>query len=404
MLPPEVATANGNPGAHTYRLVGSFGGDFGPLWLAWVRYDLQLDDMVALLSHELVEVATDPEPGGGWFDDTLEHRRGEIADLCEVHGRWPTAYVGNAKVSAYWSARDRECVIPTHPLSVRIDGKVAVDERIPDGEDSVDHPFGADPGLCALLPVCCFSGPYSWTRTRVVETASLHATASGYHAASSTWSIGGVAVSGQGTVGVEAGVTRETPNGPTYSFETIVLRYAQAGSRLTVTNDAVAGSFEVTVTVAADETEASEGLGGKRTAAVVLPFHGLELAWDPRFLSDQQLCADASQALWEKTHPQRRRGPHVPIDPGPLHRDDVTLLASLGASVSEQRRQAAHVVLWHAQQLRAHHPREAVHLRRALLAGLGIASAPAARAPVPGGADSGDELDGEGGIRTRDGA
>jgi hypothetical protein len=375
MLPPGVRTVDEGDGAHAD--FDTFDGPFDMelIWIAWCHHDPDSAEMLGVFSHELIELVTDPDPGGGWFDDTLEHREGELSDLCEVDPLWQTAFVGNVKVAAYWSMRDQACVIPTHPLSVRIDGMIVVNRRVPNGSGSQEHPFGESPGLCALLPRCCFSGPYEWTRTRVHETASLHATPSGYHAASFAWTIDRRPVSGSGTVEVAVGVTRDTPTGPAFAEETVTLAFVESGDELTVTNAACDGSFEVTVTVVTDETRATNATGGRRSASVVLPFHGLDFEWDSQFAEDQQACAQATESLWVREHLElalRIRG----IDTGPLHADDIAVLSRLGAIVSEDQHRAARVALRYVQLLQESHPAEAAHLRHSLLAGIGILSTP----------------------------
>lgn len=80
----------------------------------WLTHDGQLDSLTTILSHELVESATDPEgtaivgvPGtcgtrSGWC---------EIGDICEDCAQC-TGQVGGVKVQAYWSDQDQACIIP----------------------------------------------------------------------------------------------------------------------------------------------------------------------------------------------------------------------------------------------------------------------------------------------------
>jgi hypothetical protein len=64
-----------------------------------------------LVSHELVEVATDPQGGGflGANGTCDESGWCEIADVCE--STWST--VDGVTVQGYWSNQDNECIAPS---------------------------------------------------------------------------------------------------------------------------------------------------------------------------------------------------------------------------------------------------------------------------------------------------
>jgi hypothetical protein len=62
-----------------------------------------------LVSHELVEVATDPQGGGflGANGTCDESGWCEIADVCES-----LSVLDGVTVQAYWSNRDHDCIAP----------------------------------------------------------------------------------------------------------------------------------------------------------------------------------------------------------------------------------------------------------------------------------------------------
>jgi hypothetical protein len=74
-----------------------------------------------LVSHELVEVATDPQGGGflGAKGTCDESGWCEIADVCES-----LSVLDGVTVQAYWSNRDHDCIAPgsaapKHPFETR---------------------------------------------------------------------------------------------------------------------------------------------------------------------------------------------------------------------------------------------------------------------------------------------
>jgi hypothetical protein len=372
MMPPATSMKNPGGGAHTSRFHYEFPADVDWVWAGWSNYNQSVDTMTATFSHELVELLTDPEMDG-WYNDTLDHNEGEIADLCQPGGNWETAFVGDVNVMAYWSARDQACVIPTHTLRVRVDGLISVDDTRPDGEGDQEYPFGQNRPLCALLPACCFKGPYHWRRTQVLETATLEATTSGYHAPTLVWAVNDQNVSGQGKISVSVDVTRDTPTGPVTANETFDLSYAVADKYVQLGNDSVVGNFDIVVSATSDEPTSPAGAtGGSRTAAVVVPFRGSEFTWDDGFQRDQEACRKESDALWVATHKATEEHPG-PIDPGPLRQEDRAIMASLGAWVSEDAWRAARMTLAHAASIEAKEPEAAAGLRRSLLGSLGVA-------------------------------
>jgi hypothetical protein len=76
---------------------------------AWFTNVGDLDSITALVSHELVESATDPEGSGflGVKGTCDESGWCEIADVCES-----LATVDGVMVQAYWSNRHDDCIVP----------------------------------------------------------------------------------------------------------------------------------------------------------------------------------------------------------------------------------------------------------------------------------------------------
>jgi hypothetical protein len=59
-----------------------------------------------VISHEVAEMVTDPEPGAGWFSDADEQTMygGEIGDLCNF-----VVHADGQTVTALWSNKDGDC-------------------------------------------------------------------------------------------------------------------------------------------------------------------------------------------------------------------------------------------------------------------------------------------------------
>jgi stage V sporulation protein SpoVS len=100
--------ADGSRGAHSDPSDFDFPVDFERAWVGWVGPGT-LDHTMDVLSHELVESITDPEPDSpAWRMNREIHKGWEIGDACnETVDR-----VNGLLLQAYWSERDKACVIP----------------------------------------------------------------------------------------------------------------------------------------------------------------------------------------------------------------------------------------------------------------------------------------------------
>jgi hypothetical protein len=109
VLPARVTSTEPFQGEHSFFIWKGIAVRYG-----WLTHDGTLGDLMPILSHELVEAATDPEgtaivgvPGTcgaqeGWC---------EIGDICEDCAQC-YGTVNGVKVQAYWSDRDQACIIP----------------------------------------------------------------------------------------------------------------------------------------------------------------------------------------------------------------------------------------------------------------------------------------------------
>jgi hypothetical protein len=85
------------------------GGDSHGLHYAWFANSGNLDRLTAIMSHEIVEAATDPEGSGflGVPGTCSQEGWCEIADICGS-----TGVVDGVTVSSYWSDEAGDCIVP----------------------------------------------------------------------------------------------------------------------------------------------------------------------------------------------------------------------------------------------------------------------------------------------------
>jgi hypothetical protein len=110
-LPPGINPTNGAGGEHTYFNLNGTNVHF-----AWVTHGGGIDSITDLFSHELAEACTDPEGSAFTFDSQGDPGYGgwiEIGDVCEAY----SARLNNVEVQAYWSQKDRACIVPTLSLA-----------------------------------------------------------------------------------------------------------------------------------------------------------------------------------------------------------------------------------------------------------------------------------------------
>jgi hypothetical protein len=116
VMPPGVSHQDQSLiGEHSYFWYWDvdlpLGFDVARAHYAWVTCDGTLDSVTTILSHELVEVVTDPEGSAVTGSSCSAAGWCEIGDVCESS----TGSVGGVTVQAYWSELASACVIPGSP-------------------------------------------------------------------------------------------------------------------------------------------------------------------------------------------------------------------------------------------------------------------------------------------------
>ena len=85
--------------------------DNDPAYFLWVGNDGTLDYITSVLSHELVEIATDPNGGNGVRQVGCSGQSCQVGDVGTVCQNWCDKVRG-IQVQAYWSQLDGNGVLP----------------------------------------------------------------------------------------------------------------------------------------------------------------------------------------------------------------------------------------------------------------------------------------------------
>jgi len=109
---PTTATSDSNArGAHGDATDYDFPVDVDHAWVGWVSGG-DLAYITDVFTHELVESITDPEPdNAAWQMDRTINGGDEIGDACNN----TADFLNGLFVQAYWSQKQRACVIPFGP-------------------------------------------------------------------------------------------------------------------------------------------------------------------------------------------------------------------------------------------------------------------------------------------------
>ncbi|SDK93273.1 hypothetical protein SAMN04487916_104142 [Arthrobacter sp. ov407] len=262
LMPEGFKETIGDNGQHT----SDFDQDFldrDYYWVAWIRYfaDPPTDDpenTIRTLSHELVEMFTDPE-ADAWYVGSPEG--GEIGDAAQSPGDYQTALVNGARASAYWSNRHAATVIPIdRDYKARIRGAISVTAR-----RTVSRVFRPDPAenrLCSIVPECCFEDrDYAYTLVSRDESVSLRMETLRYYSPVAAWTINGRAVSGKGSITVRVIAETFTGRATSYTQRDVSLGYDATDSTITLAAVKLDANFDVEVGCSVNTALLRNGFG-----------------------------------------------------------------------------------------------------------------------------------------------
>ena len=121
--------------------------DSDDAWVGWIDNG-DLDYIIDVFSHELVEALTDPGPADGWLMNRTINGGVEIGDACNG----TADRLDGLLVQAYWSEQDKACVIPWHGYSAWMTTG-----------STVLQTSTVDSGTAEVSPGPCYpKGTYEW--------------------------------------------------------------------------------------------------------------------------------------------------------------------------------------------------------------------------------------------------
>jgi len=343
-MPKGFTQSIGANGAHTKDYNYTFPWDVDWYWVAWVRsfgVDTGEDpeDALRTMSHELVEMLSDPE-SDAWYAGNPQ--TGEIGDAAvSSPGKIKqTAWVNGVHVQAYWSNQYGATVIPIdRDYQARILGSIKLTHR-----DVVNGSFRPDPEesrLCELLPQCCIADrDYKYTIVKRDELVRLSAETQRYRQPQLAWSVEGIPVTGNGKLSLNVLAGTFVGHKSKFVSKTVDVQCTLTNNELTLQTVGTESNFDITVTCAVTDGSIT---GNVRTNVIAKPsttvgFVGAELTVDPEYERQKSECAKAAAKMFKdiaQTKPKVKFGDPVQFEPGVL--GDVPTYARLNQYARAQR-------------------------------------------------------------------
>jgi hypothetical protein len=321
--------AVGENGSHSSHAHTDFPLDRDYFYAAWVRYfgdspgDSPNDigeDVTRTLSHELVEMLSDPE-GTSWYAGG-DPEGGEIGDAAAspASGVKQTAWVNGVHVQAYWSNEHAATVVPMDlDYSARIDCVIKVESH-----HATAGTFRVDPRdsrLCSILPACCFADKlYHYTMTQRNEAATLSVETQRYRQPQFAWTVGGQPVNGDETVLLDVIAGVYDGRVAKWIPKSVSLQCQLAGAQLVLRAVDTLANFDVDVSCSVTDGSI---VGKIRTNVVSTPtltlgFVGVDLADDAEYQNQRSACEKAASKMFNgvpKTTGKVRVGAPVEFNP-----------------------------------------------------------------------------------------
>lgn len=327
LMPKGFTQTIGANGAHTYDDDYDFPLDWDKSWVAWARYfdpaaGEDPETTIRTLTHELVEMFTDPETDA-WYADPIES--GEISDAGSSGGTRQEAAVNGARVASYWSNRHAATVIPIdRDYRAQIRGVTSEEARSVIATGSF-RPDPSDSAACERVPECCMEDRnYTWTLYGFDEVAKLRLVTNRYQQPTAAWSIQGIAISGSGSLQVNLPVGAFSGRTPQASNQPVTISYRAQAETLEMH---VAGSrcnFDVGVSCNVTDASIKGNVATNviATPSVVVGFVGAQLELDPEYNRQRGACFAALVAQYNVNYERLSKVPGRgdPIDEGMIAR------------------------------------------------------------------------------------
>ncbi len=312
-MPKGFTQSIGANGAHTKDYNYEFPWDKDWFWVAWVRSfgdtpGEDPEDALRTMSHELVEMLSDPE-ADAWYAGNPQ--TGEIGDAGVSGGVKQTAWVNGVHVQAYWSNQYGATVIPIdRDYQARIVGSIKLDKR-----EVVHGTFRPDPQdsrLCDLLPQCCLDNrDYKFTIAKRDETARLSVETQRYRQSVVAWKVEGIAVTGDGMLSLPVIAGTFEGRHSKFGSKTVDIQCKVTSTELTLRTIGTEANFDLTVSCTVTDASIT---GNVKTDVIATPsvqvgFVGAELTVDPDYEHQREECEKAAAKMFKdlgKTQPSTK--------------------------------------------------------------------------------------------------
>jgi hypothetical protein len=114
---PQRGYKSSDTDGDSYHTVFSYGGKTGFFGYVNNLFSSTIDYLTMLCSHEIVETITDPDDANPGFTGKT-NSGGEIDEICDLCSDKLARKVNGVKAAAYYSNRDRCCIVPRPTPSV----------------------------------------------------------------------------------------------------------------------------------------------------------------------------------------------------------------------------------------------------------------------------------------------
>ena len=359
-MPKGFVENTGNNGAHT----SDFNQDFlerDYFYVGWIRSfgpetGEDPEDALRTMSHELVELLSDPEASTWYAGNNPSAPGAEIGDAAVSNGAKQTAWVSGVHVQAYWSNQHGATVIPIdRDYMARINGTIKLDNRTV--ENGTFRPDPEDSKLCAILPQCCIDArDYTYTIVKRDETVRLRIETQRYRIPVLLWSVEGRAITSNTTLALDVIAGTFNKQHSHFVSETVSVQCELGKDELVLRTVGTEVNFDISVSCSVTDGSI---VGNIRTNVIAKPlltigFVGAELTVDPEYEHQRSECLKTAAKMFEsvpQTTPKVKIGDPVEFSP--------TVLAELPAYARVRQYDRARRAVRLSQMAYASLPKEA---------------------------------------------
>ncbi|MGA7317454.1 MAG: hypothetical protein WBX22_26185 [Silvibacterium sp.] len=309
-LPKGFVENTKENGAHTF----DFNQDFlerDYFYVAWIRpfgpeTGEDPEDALRTMSHELVELLSDPELSTWYAGNDPTADGAEIADAAvstDPTGKKnkQTAWVSGVHVQAYWSNQYGATVIPIdRDYQARINGTIKLDKRTV--ENGTFLPDPEDSRLCDILPQCCLLiQDYKYTIVKRDETVRLRIETQRYRTPVLAWTVEGKPVTANTTLSLDVIAGTFNKQHAHFAPKTVSVQCELKNNELSLHTVGTDANFDIAVSCSVTDGSI---VGNIRTNVIAKPiltigFVGAELTVDPDYEHQRAECEKAAAKMFK---------------------------------------------------------------------------------------------------------